>query len=209
MINLGLRSEFTFKECYAPIKKIANMGFDVVGIADKNNTFSHVILEKECKEKNIKPIFGVRLEVVPDDKLKTRGFFGPEYILIAKDQFGLSEINKLTSSAWENFYYKPMVKFSDLILLSDSVFVICENPFSTERLDFICLSLTTPLVVIDALKDCMIPSVFIQQNRYMNVEDKDVYQLLAGTVKRADGYSHKFEAQTHPQHILNADEARV
>lgn len=215
MYNLFLQSEFTFKDCFAPLKRIVSeVEGSIIGIADKNNTFAHVLLEKECKSKNIKPVFGVRLEVVPDDKVRVRGFYGPEYIFVAKDEYGLFEINRLTKTAWDNFYFKPMVKFSDVLALSNSVVVITSNPFSLDRLDYLGLGLKTPPMTVFSLSSSFetntpVPLIFTHSNRYIKPVDEQVYQLFAGTVKRGDGFMHKFNSQTYPQHVLDAVSAQV
>lgn len=206
MINLALRSEFSFKKVFAPMKRLVAHGSpSVIGIADHNNTFAHVLLEKECKEKDIKPIFGVRLEVIEDRHLKSRGVFGPIYTFIAKDEYGLHEINNLTKIAWDNFYYKPMVTLSDVFNLSQSVFVIAETFETPERLDYIAITQTTPLMIVNG--DFDMPVVYMGINTFIIPEDEDVYQLMMGTEKRGEGYNHKFESQTYPQHIMSEQEA--
>ena len=209
MINLALRSEYTFKKTYGHIKDIVSMSDKAVGIADINNTFSHSILEQECKKAGIKPIFGVRLEVVKDSKRivngkRVRGLSGPTYIFIAKSNYGLQELNILVKRAYENFYYKPMLDLDEVLSLSDNVFVIAENFETPERVDYIALTNTTSRLMLD----WDIPKLAINCNNYISVEDKDIYQLLAGGQKRGDEFIRSFETQTYPQHILSEKEWR-
>jgi DNA polymerase III alpha subunit len=72
MIHLGIRTEFSFRQTFGKIDEtLAQCNSKSVGIADINSTYGHVRFQAECKEKGIKPIFGVRLEVLPNDAVKT------------------------------------------------------------------------------------------------------------------------------------------
>lgn len=167
-----------------------------VGVADLNNTFGHVQLEKASKKHGFKPIYGVRLFCLPDDS-KQRSAALP-WIFIAKNAAGLKRINQLTSKAYENFFYIPRLNFSNLTDLGD-VIVIASIPHS--KADYIArgqgytdLETTTP-------------SAAIVTNNYPKLEDKGVYELLAGARKgQGDEYVHQFNLEVYPQHILSEDE---
>lgn len=204
MINLSLKSEYSFKKVFGKVEDVLehNNGQKYIGIADHNNTFAHGYLEKYCKDNDMKPIFGVRIEVVKNAEDRVRGRFGPTYLFIAKNNSGLKEINELATTCWSKFYYRPMIGWDDLFNISDDVFVIAENFETTERLDYIAVTTTTTKSVLE----WDIPKVFIQNNFYSYADDKSVYQILCGTQKRGEGYVHKFESQTYPQHILSDQE---
>lgn len=122
MIHLALQTEFTFKQSFLHMKDIhkhANHG--VVGVADINNTFGHVGLEKQAKKHGFKPIYGVRLYCLPDDS-KQRSASLP-WIFIARNLEGLKLIYQYTSKAYENFYYVPKLNYSD-IKNTDDVIII-------------------------------------------------------------------------------------
>jgi len=202
--NIALRSEYTFGRTFGKMDAIAEYHNDAgyLGVADINNTFSHTFLQKICDKKQIKPIFGVRLEVLKNPHARERGKCGPTYIFIAKNEKGLNEINRLTKKAWENFYYKPMISQKDVFDLSDSVFVIAENMESVERVDYIALTPSTPRMLLDF----DIPKVYINNNYFCRPEDRKKYQLITGAQKRGDDYFYNFETKRAFQHILNADE---
>lgn len=208
IVDLALRTEYSFRQTFGKIEDIVSTAqTEFLGIADLNNTFAHVLLEKECKKKRIAPIFGVRLEVLRDDKGKERGAAGPIYVFIAKNESGLFELNKLVTQAWENFYYKPMIFWSDLQDLSQDVIVIADYVEDSElRLDYIALSPSTPKFSLDNSK----PKVYINNNYFVSPDDRKVYQLIAGSVKRGEDYQYKFDTKRAFQHILNVDEfARI
>jgi len=209
MINLALRTEFTFKEIFGTVKNVVDVGHNdtgYIGIADHNSTFGHIFLEKECKERNIKPIYGVRLEVMPEGAMRDRKIHGPTYIFIAKNIDGFREINELCTKAWKNFYYKAMISTEDMLCVSGNVFVITDNPSTLERLDYLALTNNTSYML--RKPDHELKYVCINNNFYPRTDDKEVYQLMCGTVKRGEGYYHKFENQTYAQHIMSEIEMK-
>jgi len=205
LVNLALRTEYSFRETFGKVDDIVKnySGTGVIGVADINNTFAHIMLEKAVKDKDIKPIYGVRLEVVRDPKEKVRGVAGPRHIVIAKNPDGLQEVNRMTQLAWEQFYYKPMIGWDDINSLSDNVIVLAENLESMDnRVDYIALTPGTSRLIADL----DIPKVYINDNYYPTADDRQIYQLMAGTQKRKDDYYYKFNTKTCPQYILGAEE---
>lgn len=204
IVDIALRSEYSFRRTYGKIEDIvATSKTPYLGVADLNNTFSHVMLEKECAKKGIKPIFGVRLEVLSDSQKRIRGGAGPIYLFIAKNVDGFFEMNKLVTQAWENFYYKPMIFQSDVADLSDNVFVIAENVEDADmRLDFIALTPSVNPFLLNLDK----PKVYVNNNYFITPDDRRVYQLMAGSQKRGAEYVYKFDTKRAFQHILSTEE---
>jgi DNA-directed DNA polymerase III PolC len=166
----------------------------VIGIADNANTFGHIKHYNNCKVNKIKPILGVRLMVcdAPIEKVKV---FGPIYVFLAKNKEGLSEIYRLVSLAYEQYYYHPRLFQYDLSTVSSNVIVIANSFNSDNRIDYIALDQTTPAAIANWIG---IPKVAMCLNWYPTTDDKIVYQLHAG--------SRLLESQTFPQHILSDDE---
>jgi DNA polymerase III alpha subunit len=206
ILNLALRTEYSLKNevTFGHIKHITKFanGQNAIGIADVNGTYGNVVFEKTCKAANLKPIFGVRLMVLADADLRERSGFGPVYIFIAKNEAGYQEINQLVSKAFERFYYKAFVALSDVLKLSDNVFVIAENFTTPERVDYIALTTTTPRMMLD----WDIPKVAINNNFYSEASDKATYEILCGARKHGEGYRFLFNNQTYPMHILTTPE---
>lgn len=199
MIHLALKTEYSFKQAYGFVSDIYKYGSDgAVGVGDINSTFSHVNLDKVCKEHKIKPIFSVRLMVVDDLDFRDgrKRIYGPEYIFIAKNTEGLQELYELTTQAWDNFYYMPRIGKFALNTISDNVFVLSANPYTGYRIDYLALSPSTSLKAkaIEGLK-----RVVIINNYYPTTDDRNVYELLAGS---------KRNSHTYPSHILSEDECR-
>ena len=98
MIHITLKSEYSFGQCYGFLKDLHDNHSEdgVIGVCDFN-TFSVFKLKKMCDKSGVKPIFGLRVNVVEDASYKERprGQFGSEYIIIAKNQIGLKELFNL------------------------------------------------------------------------------------------------------------------
>jgi DNA polymerase III alpha subunit len=199
IIHLALRSGYSFKHVYGHLEKIISYGENTgaIGISDIGNTFCHPLLEKSCKEKNIKPIYSVRLTVVNDaaEKVKPSGQFGCEYIFIAKNNSGLKEIYRLVKIYYDNFYYRGNISLKDVFNLSKNVIVIAENFNNERRIDYIALTTTTPKMIKTWPK---IPKVAIVNNYYPEVLDYDVYDLFTAPRNNSN--------QTYQQHILSTIE---
>ena len=212
LISLATKTEFSFKECFAPIDLIVdNCDQDQMGIADKNNTLGHVFFAKACERKGIRPIFGVRLDVcdlIEKQRSANNSFTTrTEMIFLAKNESGLREIYELTSLAWDSFYYFPRVSTEPILRLSKDVLVLAYTlPLGLEKLsprvDYVALAVgfSPDRTLSDK------PAVAIQNNRYPEPSDKEIYQLLAGARKHGRGYNYLFNDQTYPQHYLTDEE---
>jgi DNA polymerase III alpha subunit len=202
-VNIALRSEFSFKKTFGRIDSLADYANGALGIADLGNTFSHVYLDKLSKKHGFKPLYGVRLEVVEDSGIRTRGISGPIYIFIARTQEGVCEINKLVKISSEKFYFKSHITISDMISVSENVIVIAESVETFDRCDFVALTPSTSPLICAAAIDNGTPIVYVNNNYYNTPEDKKVYQLIAGSHKRGDDYYYNFDDKSVKQHIQN------
>jgi DNA-directed DNA polymerase III PolC len=199
MIHLAVRSEFSFKKAFAPINEIIKLDGDAIGIADDNNTYGHIPFVKAMEKVGKKAILGVRLTVV--EHLKERfEYKGKAVILLARNNDGLKEIYKLTSLAWEQFYYIPRISVNDFNKISDNIIKINGNDTSDLEFDYTAINFNTP----DKIKSS--ESVYIDDNRFLKQSDRDVYELMAGSSKRGDGRSYSFETDCDPLHVLSEEE---
>lgn len=196
MIHIALKSEYSFGQCYGFLNKLHDeySSDGAIGIADFN-TFSFYKIKKMCYKSGVKPILGYRVTVVKDatEKVKPRGQFGVEYIIIAKNVIGLREIYRLTKTNSNNFYYRANVSISDIDNMSDNVIKISCNPIS--KVDYIGVNFTTQ----NKFLEYDFPKVYIDNNYFNTQEDRAVYQCYA---------ERNAETKTYPQHILSEEEAR-
>lgn len=195
MIHLALQTEFNFKQTFQHMKEIHKYANGAVGIADAHNTFGHVLLEKESKKHGFKPIYGVRLFVLPDESKQRSASL--HWIFLAKNAEGLKEIYEYVSKAYENFYYIPRLNYSDVKRTGNVVII---SPIVSELADYIAVGQGFPQ--INAESD--MPPVAIVTNNYPAIEDEDTYQLLAGARKgNGDSLVYNFNREVYPQHVLN------
>ena len=192
MINLKVRTEFSFRRAYGPLEKIIkSCATDKVAITD-DGTWGHVPFSKLCKN----PIYGVEIAFVEDAKERAKQPIN--YItFLAKNNEGLKEIYHLTSlaTAKEHFYYVPRLDYPCLFDVSDNVFILSgSNPnwglLPKSQNVFAEINPMSSKKVLD-LK---FPLVATSDNFYPTIEDKKVYQVLVGR-NRQDS--------TKPMHILN------
>jgi len=188
MIHFALLSEYSFGKSYSKVKDLVKLPGDYIGIADYNNTFAHVYLDKECKAIGKKPIFGVRLNVCSNltERFEYTSF---ETILIAKNNKGLKEINYLTSKVWKQFYYTPRLLFDQWQKISENVIVIDMH------------SELRPVNFANA------GNIYVDTNNYINVQDRDIYQIVCGSSKRGNDRVFNFDTACCPQHVLSEKEA--
>ena len=106
MLNIRLRSEYSFRKAFGNIKKvIESTPGNSVGVCDAG-TWGHVSFSKACKELNKKPLFGTEIAFVEDSTKRERQ--PANYMaFIAKNNTGLKELYQLVtkSTEKENFYY--------------------------------------------------------------------------------------------------------
>lgn len=88
MIHLRVKTEYSFGQTFAPIKRVIqrlqDIGCTAAAIVD-NSTWGHVAWYKSCKDAGIQPLLGVEC-VVSDDETPHRMWF------LAKNQQGLGEL---------------------------------------------------------------------------------------------------------------------
>ena len=198
MIHLALQTEFSFKKCFLHMSDIHKYVIDgYVGIADLNNTYGHIPLLKESRKHGFKPIFGVRLHVLPDDS--DQRVCNTSWIFIAKNDKGLQELYGLVSKAYDQFYYIPKLNESDIMEISDNIFIISSHKSKIVDVDYQALGQGQSAPRYEK-------QVAIVTNNFPLEKDRDVYELLCGARKNGDGYSYFYSDCTYPQHILSEEE---
>lgn len=94
-------------------------GLDGIAITDHALTGGWLRWEKAVRAEGLNPLFGVETYFAPDRHLKTKestwGSSPSHLLLIAKNQEGLKNINRIVSDSYmEGFYGKPRTDFSVL-----------------------------------------------------------------------------------------------
>lgn len=103
----------------------AEHGQPAIAITDHGTLAGHRALQQACREFDVKPILGCEVYFSPTDRFDRRPVAKRDdntqlynhLIVLAKDQAGLENLNRLSEAAWtEGYYYKPRI---DLELLEE------------------------------------------------------------------------------------------
>ena len=126
-----IQTEYSFKQVFYHLEQAVadsiTLGHKSICIMD-SNTFGFVKFEKLCRQKNIKPVFGLRV-MMTDEQIKSRSKYetcnvSEEIYLIATTQKGISDLYKVYTKSteqkyWFNRIYPKDVRDTDLIMISD------------------------------------------------------------------------------------------
>ena len=115
------------------VKRAVELGMPAIAITDHGTLSGHREMYRTCKEAGIKPILGVEGYIAYDrfdkrDKNERTGPLDLNYyhiVLLAKNQQGLENLNKLNEIGWtEGFYKKPRIDFEVLEKYKDGIIVL-------------------------------------------------------------------------------------
>ena len=106
------------------IDKAVELGQTAIGFSEHGNIFHWYSKYAYCKEKGIKYLHGIEVYLTETFDEKIRDNY--HTILIAKNQEGFKEINKLyfLSTRSDHTYYKPRLSFDEFLNISDNVIKI-------------------------------------------------------------------------------------
>lgn len=113
-VSLHHHSTFSYLDGYGTpaqhVARAAELGMSALALTEHGNVSSHVQLEKAALKAGIKPIFGLEAYTAPEPQ-SPRKF---HLTLLAMDQTGYANLNRIVSRSWENFYRWPTVDGSIL-----------------------------------------------------------------------------------------------
>ena len=101
------------------IQRVKQLGMTAVAFSEHGNVSSWVELEKEARKADIQPIFGLEAYVgVPNKQAKHH------LTLLAMNQTGLANINRMVSQSYVDFYYKPTITWKTLKTFNEGIIVL-------------------------------------------------------------------------------------
>lgn len=125
--NLHLHSDASLGDSIIKVpdlvKKLEEYEQEYVALTDHSSCMNHYALRKACEGTNIKPIYGnefyCRLDTTkPSDRTRYH------LVLLAMNQDGLTNINKMQRIAVQDyFYYKPLLPHDILFDNTEGIFV--------------------------------------------------------------------------------------
>lgn len=90
-----------------------HLHYDSIAFTEHGNVSSHFRAEKAAHKAGIKPVFGLEAytgPVDPDNRKQVKYHLG----LLAMDENGYRNLNRLTTQSWQDFYYYPTVSGQNL-----------------------------------------------------------------------------------------------
>jgi len=114
------------------VDRAAELGMNALAITDHGSLSGHREMHRAAVEKGIKPILGVEGYITEDrfdqrDRDKREGPLDLVYnhiVLLAKNQKGLENLNKLNEIAWtEGYYKKPRIDYEVLAKYKEGIVV--------------------------------------------------------------------------------------
>ena len=202
MINVRLRSEYSFRKAFGPIQKVVETAEgDVMGISD-SGTWGHVAFSKACKKAGKKPLFGVEIPIVEDATERSKQPTN-EMTFIAKNNDGLRELYQLVTKSTDkdHFYYHPRLSYEHLFDISKNIIILTGThpilgllPLAKKEDMYFEINPMTTKNNFNWAKEKGFNFVATSDNYYPKPEDKKAYEVLVGR-NRHD--------RTAPMHILN------
>ena len=131
-----IQTEYSFKQVFYHLEQAVDdsieLGHKSICIMD-SNTFGYVKFEKLCRQKDIKPIFGLRV-MMCDTQLKTRSKYqtcnvSEEVYLIATSQEDISHLYKVYTKSTEQKYYFNRIYPHDL---NGTNFIVIADHFPSD-----------------------------------------------------------------------------
>lgn len=188
MIQLKVRTEYTFGQTFAPIERVVErlkeLGCTAAGIVDLNSTWGHVPWFKACRAAGIKPLLGVD-SVVADEDMAQRMWF------LAKNQAGLSELYGWTSKAHQQPIVTkagsiPRLFRNDVRNMSDNILKFAGDIVDAAFLQEVGAVLDTNPAsrILNMRKNSLaqstgLPLVATSDNAFARPEDKEIFEFAA------------------------------
>ena len=188
MIQLKVRTEYSFGQTFAPISRVVqrlkDLGCKAAGIVDVNSTWGHVAWFKACKEADIEPILGIELSVDVDGSVAKMWF-------LAKNKQGLGELYSAVSKAHQTPYTTksgsiPCMSENDVARMSDNIFKFAGETTNGEFLQSVgAIVDLCPSSVILNMKKKQIAAKYglrvvgTSDNAYSYEDDKQTFELIS------------------------------
>jgi len=187
MLNIKLRTEYSFRKAYGAIDAVVKTSGDSLGICDAG-TWGHVAFNKVCRQNGKKPLFGTEIAVVQDPTDRSKQ---PVNMMsfIARNNEGLKEIYELvtTSTSKEHFYYFPRLGYENLFDLSGNIIILSGStpdwgmlPLARKDNLYIEMNPTSTRKALEFCERKGFQPVATSDNYYPCVGDKKAYEVLIG-----------------------------
>jgi DNA polymerase-3 subunit alpha len=128
-VNLHVHSSYSLLDAISRpediVQKVKNMGQPAVSLTDHGHCNAAVKLYKLAKEHGVKYIHGEEFYIAPNRRIKDKNEKYYHLTVLAKNEQGRVNINKLTTLAnLEGFYFRPRIDFELLEQHRDGLIVL-------------------------------------------------------------------------------------
>lgn len=123
-VSLHHHSTYSFQDGYGQpgehVARAIDLGYEAMALTEHGNVSSHFRFEQDAIKKGIKPIFGCEAYTGPVD-LDNRKRTKYHLILLAMDSAGYTNLNKVVTQSWIDFYQYPTVGGTSLAARADGL----------------------------------------------------------------------------------------
>jgi len=188
MIQLRIRTEYSFGQTFAPIDRVVEtlkgIECEAAGIVD-NDTWGHVAFHTKCRAAGIKPLLGVELVVTDlDDQ-------SPHMWFLARNVAGLQELYRLTSLTFKQPVAGkrgsiPALRRTDVLNMSDNIIKFAGDIVDEAFLNAAgaIADLSPASRVLNLKKTSLgLPIVAVGDNAYCLKEDVGTFEFVSGNMK--------------------------
>ncbi|QGJ90114.1 DNA polymerase [Mycobacterium phage Indlulamithi] len=122
-VSLHSHSTFSSGDGYelpkVHVTRIVELGMKALALSEHGNVSSWVDLEQAAEKAGVQPIFAIEIYFGrPKVRAKTH------MVLIAMNEVGLQNINRIVTRSWQQFYYSPTVYWKDLVEFNEGIIAL-------------------------------------------------------------------------------------
>lgn len=122
-VSLHTHSTYSYGDGFGSVTshvdRVAALGMTAVALTEHGNVSSWVALEKTCKRTGLKPIFGLEAYIAPENERRKN-----HMILLAMNEIGLTNLNRIVTQSFKQFYQFPTTYWKDLVKWNEGIIAL-------------------------------------------------------------------------------------
>lgn len=122
-VSLHTHSTYSYGDGFGSVtshvERVAALGMTAVALTEHGNVSSWVALEKACKRTGLKPIFGLEAYIAPENERRKN-----HMCLLAMNEIGLTNLNRIVTQSFKQFYQFPTVYWKDLVRWNEGIIAL-------------------------------------------------------------------------------------
>lgn len=186
------------------VSRLKEIGQNTIAITEHGNMYSAILMYKILKEHSMKLIYGCEMYVCDDINVKDKNNKYYHLVVLAKNEMGRQNLNKLVSIAsTEGFYYKPRIDFKTLLQHKEGLIIL--SACMAGELQKALLNNDMELVrnVIEKYKNAFGDDYYLEIQSH---NDSVQLQLNRQIVDLAKTYNIKWVATTDSHYVKKEDQ---